>query len=162
SLTAGDWLRASALAALAVVSPLVGTAALVRGLRVPSFADLIGPPSLRQKGTLACVLGALWLVLCVVAAHIALRLVFDPRYKDFPFAPLTAAVLPYVLLSLTRTYRAALARQAGLRPVAETLFAGLLAGSAVYIALNETFANWQAVWLAAVFAAMAITLLRVR
>jgi glucan 1,3-beta-glucosidase len=156
ALTAGDWLRASALAALAIVTPLIGAAALVRGLRAPSFSDLVGPPSLRQTGIFACVLGGLWLALCIVAAHIALGLVFDPRYKDFPFAPLTAAIIPYVILSFRRLDRV------GPRAIAETVFAGLLAGCAVYIALNESFANWQAVWLAAVLAAMAVTLLRVR
>src|SRR5262249_48097140 len=154
--TAGDWLRASALAALAIVSPLAGAVALMRGFRTPRFADLIGPPSLRQKDIFACALGGLWLALCVVAAHIALGLVFDPRYKDFPFGPLPAAVVPYVVPSLRRTY------VAGPRPMAETVFAGLLAGCAVYVTLNETFANWQAAWLAAVLAAMAVTLLRVR
>src|SRR5262249_58974594 len=101
--TAGDWLRASALAALAIVSPLVGAVALMRGFRAPGFADLIGPPSLRQKDIFACALGGLWLALCVVAAHIALGLVFDPRYKDFPFAPFTPPALPHPLPSLPPT-----------------------------------------------------------
>ena len=38
-------------------------------------------------------------------------LVFDPRYKDFPFAPLTAAIVPLLTLSLEdRTARAREAR----------------------------------------------------
>ena len=38
------------------------------------------------------------------------------------------------------------------------VLAGLLGGCAVYIALNESFANWQALWLVAVFLALAVSL----
>ena len=45
---------------------------------------------------------------------------FDPRYKDFPYASLTMAVVPFALLMLNRP-------QIGVRPIAESVFAGLLA-----------------------------------
>jgi LPXTG-motif cell wall-anchored protein len=38
----------------------------------------------------------------------------------------------------------------------------VLAGSAVYIVLNEGFGNWQALWLGAVLAALALILFRRR
>ena len=38
-------------------------------------------------------------MLTVLAMQSALALSFDPRYRDFPFAPLTAAALPFLLLS---------------------------------------------------------------
>jgi glucan 1,3-beta-glucosidase len=53
-------------------------------------------------------------------------------------------------------------RPAGFRPAAETLAAAVLAVCAVYIAINETFANWQALWLCAGLIGLAITLTRTR
>jgi hypothetical protein len=38
----------------------------------------------------------------------------------------------------------------------------LLAGSSVYIAFDESFANCQSLWLCAVFLALALTLWRLR
>jgi hypothetical protein len=38
----------------------------------------------------------------------------------------------------------------------------LLVLSVVYIVPNETLANWQSLWLCAAFAALALTLFRVR
>jgi len=86
----------------------------------------------------------------------ALGLVFDPRYRDFTFAPLTAAAVPYAVVS-------ALARRgAGRRGLAETVGAVTLSGSAVYIAFNESFANWQAIWFAATLIVLAVTLARLQ
>ena len=48
---------------------------------------------------------------------------FDPRYRDFPFAAMTMAVVPFSMLMLLNR------PQDGVRPIAETVFAGLLAGS---------------------------------
>ena len=42
------------------------------------------------------------------------------------------------------------------------LLSAVLAVSAVYIALNETFANWQAIWLCAGFLGLAVILARAR
>src|SRR5207253_9586503 len=88
SLTAGDWLRSLTMTALAIAAPLVGAAALVRGETVPGFARMLGPRTMRPKDALAVALGLALIMLCVVAVQVALGLVFDPRYKDFPFAPL--------------------------------------------------------------------------
>jgi glucan 1,3-beta-glucosidase len=49
-----------------------------------------------------------------------------------------------------------------MRPAAETLAAAMLAASAVYIAINETLANWQALWLAAGLIGLAVILVRAR
>jgi len=121
---------------------------------VPGFARLLGPARLRPKRALNLVLGAALIVLCIVSVQVALGLVFDPRYKDFPFAPLTAAAVPYAVL--------AIATRPGGRGLVETLFCALLGACAIYVVLNEGFANWQALWLAAVFGALAISLWRVR
>jgi hypothetical protein len=45
---------------------------------------------------------------------------------------------------------------------AELVSAVTLAASAIYIVLNETFANWQATWLSALLAVLAVTLFRLR
>jgi len=82
--------------------------------------------------------------------------VFDPRYRDFPFAPLTAAVLPFVVHGFL------VGRAKGPRGVAEMSATGVLAFSVVYIVFNETFANWQSLWVCAVLAALAFTLAQAR
>jgi glucan 1,3-beta-glucosidase len=94
------------------------------------------------------------MVVTVLAVQSALALSFDPRYRDFPFAPLTAAVLPFVLLR----WGAA----TGARALAETVAAVVLALCAVFIVWNETLANWQALWFAAALALLAVSLLRAR
>jgi hypothetical protein len=86
----------------------------------------------------------------------ALALSFDPRYRDFPFAPMTAAIVPFVLLSLVAPARN------GARPLAETLAAAILALCAIFIVWNETPANWQALWFAATLAGLVLSLLRTR
>ena len=156
SLTMGDWLRSLAMVGLAVGAPLAGAIALARGHRVPAFARVLGPAELRTRGRLALLLGAMLIVLAVVAVQAALGLVFDPRYKDFPFAPLTAAVVPYMVLVLIGN------RGSGRRGAAELAFAAVLATSAIYVVLNESFANWQALWIGALFVTLAATLILVR
>jgi hypothetical protein len=52
--------------------------------------------------------------------------------------------------------------RAGPRGHAETIAAIVLAGSAVYIVLNEGFANWQALWFGAVLTMLAVTIDRRR
>jgi exo-beta-1,3-glucanase (GH17 family) len=156
SLTAGDWLRSVVMVGLAVAAPLAAAAALVRGYRVPAFWRILGPVEQRVSGRLALAIGLMLIALAVVAAQVALGLVFDPRYKDFPFAPLTAAVAPYAILVLTHR------RRGGRQGAAEIGFAAVLVAAAIYIVLNESFANWQALWLGAVLITLAATLLLVR
>jgi glucan 1,3-beta-glucosidase len=153
SLTFGDWLRSLAWAAVAITSPLLGAAAIAYGTRLPSFAQLLGRRS-RACSWLRLSLGAALIVLAVLAVQAALGLVFDPRYRDFPFAPLTGAVAPFLLM--TTPWR--------LRPkpaAAEAAIAATLAASTVYIVFNEGFANWQALWFGAGSAALALTLVQV-
>jgi glucan 1,3-beta-glucosidase len=101
-------------------------------------------------------LGLLLIALCVLAMEAALALAFDPRYRDFPFAPLTAAALPFLLLSLTPS------RPAGPRAIAETAAAVVLGLCAIAAVWNETLANWQALWFGGAVLAVAITLVRAR
>ena len=69
--------------------------------------------------------------LMLVSVEAALGLVFDPRYRDIPFAPLTAAAVPFLVLL------ASTPRPTGSRAIAETVAAAVLALSAVYIVFNE-------------------------
>ena len=91
----------------------------------------------------------------LIGSETALGFVFDPRYRDFPYAALTMAVVPFATLLLNRP-------KVGRRPVAETVFAGLLAGSAVYIGLNEGRDNWQSLWTCAIYLLFAVTLWQAR
>ena len=98
----------------------------------------------------------IFIVLVLLALQAALGLVFDPRYRDFPFAPLTAAVVPFLVLMI------AVPRPGGPRAIAETVAGVALIASAGYIAINESFANWQAAWFCAGVAGLAVILLRAR
>jgi exo-beta-1,3-glucanase (GH17 family) len=156
SLTAGDWLRSLAWAALAVLAPVAAAAAAARATAAPSFARVLAPRGQRLDDALGLALGLLLIAVTVLAVQAALGLDFDPRYRDFPFAPLTAAVVPLLVSSLLAP------RPKGPHPVAEMVAAATLVLSAIYIALDETFANWQALWLCAGLLALAVTLGRAR
>jgi glucan 1,3-beta-glucosidase len=154
SLTVGDWLRSCAWAAVALIAPALVTAALGRGARVPNFAQMLGRAAQRPRDWLELSLGVVLIALAVLAVQAALGLVFDPRYRDFPFAPLTGAVVPFLVLARWKGRPKA--------PAAERTAATTLVLSALYIAVNEGFANWQALWFSAGLLAMAFTLLQAR
>ncbi len=102
------------------------------------------------------ILGIVLLVITAIATQTALGFVFDPRYRDFQFAALTMAVVP--LLLLTAINRPV----AGTRPITESVFAGTLALSAIYIGFNEGPANWQSLWTCGLYLLLALTLSRAR
>ncbi|HET7848808.1 MAG TPA: beta-(1-6) glucans synthase [Pseudolabrys sp.] len=156
SYAIGGWVRSVAFASLAAVAPPIMAAALTAGVAIPRFSEVVGPAPMRIGDPLARLAGAIVMALTVMAVQSALGLVFDPRYKDFPFAPLAAAALPVVLLALTTAGRK------GARGAAEIAAAGVLALSIVYIVPNEGFANWQSLWFCVGLAALALTLVRVR
>ena len=156
SLGVNGWVRSIALATVAALSAPIVSAALVRGEPIPSFTRLLGPASQRIRDPLATAVGIVLIAVMVLAVLTALGLVFDPRYKDFPFAPLTAAIAPFLFHTVT------MPRPAGARGVAESLSAGLLALAVPYIVLNEGVANWQSLWLCAALLALAVTLVQVR
>ena len=161
SLGAGGWLRALAFAVVALLAPPSLSAAVMRGTPLPRFSSLLGPATGRIRDPLARLVGALMIATTLLALLTALGLVFDPRYQNFPFAPLSAAVLPFFMHSVTMPRprgRQILSRFGA----AELAAAGVLALAALYIALNESFANWQSLWLCAALAALAFSLARVR
>ena len=103
------------------------------------------------------VLGLVLVVTALIGAETALGFVFDPRYRDFPFASLTMAVVPFAgLMLLNRP-------QQGVRPIAEAVFAGLLAAAALYTGCSTKASdNWQSLWTCAIYFLLAVTLWRAR
>jgi exo-beta-1,3-glucanase (GH17 family) len=156
SLGVGGWLRSLAFLLAAVLAPLIGAAALMRRVQVPSFSEVIGPPDIRVRDSLGRTLGLCLILLTVLALHAALGLSFNPRYLDFPFAPLTAALVPFLLLSVMSP------PAAGRGGVAERVAGAVLVLCAIYIVWNETLHNWQAVWFGAALGLLAFILARAR
>ncbi len=155
SLGPGGWMRWGLLCAAGIAAPLLAANALMRGAHLPTFAQLLslqGPrPSLRTY-----LLGGALVVTTLIAVETALGFVFDPRYRDFPFGALSMAVVPlFSLMWLNRP-------KAGVRPMAEAVFAGLLTLSVVYIGFNEGGANWQSLWTCALYLLLAFTLWQAR
>lgn len=152
----GGWLRWGALLAAGVIAPPLGANAIMAGRPLPTFLSLIGPRQGRNRSWLTALLGLALVATVLVGVESALSFVFDPRYKDFPFASLTMAVLPFWSLAwLNRP-------ETGVRPIAESVFAGLFVFAAVYVAFNEGPNNWQSLWSCGAFAALGITLWRAR
>ena len=152
----GGWLGWGALLAAAIASPLLCANALMSGRALPTFLELLGPRDARVRSALTMILGVALLVTTLIGAETALGFVFDPRYRDFPFAALTMAVVPLATLMLLNR------PQQGVRPIAEAVFAGLLAGAALYTVFNEGSSNWQSLWTCAVYFLLAVTLWQAR
>jgi glucan 1,3-beta-glucosidase len=149
SLGPVGWAMSSLMAGLAILCPPVAAIALMRGVARPPFAALLGGAS-PPDGRLAHTAGVLLLALSVVAVAIALGLTFDPRYRDFPFAPLTAATVPWLVLAVWQPQPS--------RGAAETVAAAVLLPATLFVVWNEGFANWQSLWVCAVFLALSVTL----
>jgi glucan 1,3-beta-glucosidase len=154
SYSVGGWLRSFVLVAIAALAPIVCAAACATGHALPPFAFLLGRRN-ETRDALGVALAGIFMVLTLLSLQEALGLVFDPRYRDFTFAPLGAAAFAFLMLTFT-------APASGPRAAAETVAAAALAGSAIYIMPNETFANWQAIWFCVAILCVAVTLVRVR
>jgi exo-beta-1,3-glucanase (GH17 family) len=152
----GGWLRWGALLAAGTAAPLLCANALMSGRALPTFVELLGPREDRTRSVPTVLLGTALVVTVLIAAETALGFVFDPRYKDFPFAALTMSVLPFAtLMVLNRP-------QEGARPIAEAVFAALFAISALYTVFNEGLNNWQSLWTCASYFLLGITLWQAR
>jgi len=140
----------------AVTAPLLSTYALMSGRGLPSFLEVLGPTKGLTPFFMANMLGVTLIVTTLIATQTALSLIFDARWRDFPFAALTMAVVPFWTLAFLN------GSKSGKRPLAEAVFAGLFALSAVYVVLNEGFENWQALWTGAVYVLLGSALWRAR
>ncbi|QOZ34414.1 beta-(1-6) glucans synthase [Bradyrhizobium sp. CCBAU 53421] len=150
------WLHWGALLAAAIASPLLTAHALIAGRSLPTFLELVGPRDYRGKGAIGALLAIVLVITTVIAAETALGFTFDPRYRDFPYASLTMAVVPFALLTMLNRPKE------GLRPLAESVFAGLLVIAALYTMFNEGTINWQSDWTCVMYLLLAATLWRAR
>jgi glucan 1,3-beta-glucosidase len=153
----GGWIRGAAFIAVGLGAPMVAAMTLAANETVPAFAQVLSNVEMRSFGLIPRAGGLVLAAATVLATQTALGLVFDPRYRDFTNAQLSAAVAPFAIIIMLGARRGG-----GFRGRAETLAAITVAGSAVYIVLNEGFANWQALWFGAVLAVLAFTLDRQR
>ena len=120
--------------------PSASAYALARGDRLAGFAEALDPSRWRRHDLVEIVLAALLAATVVAAMHVALGLVFDPRYKDFPFAALAGPVIALAVLGLATA-------RAPIKPgAAEIAAAIVLTGSALFVIANEGIANWQALF----------------
>lgn len=151
----GDRLRAVAILVLALVVPMAASYAVARGDRLAGFARALDPSHWRGPDRIEIVVAALLAATMVAAIHVALGLVFDPRYKDFPIAALAGPVLALAVLAFA-------GGNAPARPgAAEIAAATVLVGSALFVIANEGIANWQALLFASLLLVLALTALRV-
>ena len=141
----GGWLLQGLLLAAGIAAPLLSTNALMSGRALPAFLEVLGPPKGRTPFFMTNMLGITLIVTTLIAAETALSLVFDARWRDFPFAALTMAVVPFWTLAFLNRPKS------GTRPLAEAVFAGLFAVAALYIIFNEGSDNWQAMWTGAAY-----------
>ncbi len=152
----GGWLLWGSLLAAAFASPVLCASALMSGRSLPTFLDLIGPRESRTQSFPTLLLGSALTVSTLIAAQTAFGALFDSRWRDLPFAALTMAAVPFLTLTLLNRPKS------GPRPMAEAVFAGLFAAAAVYTVFIEGTQNWQAMWMAAAYFLLGITLWRAR
>lgn len=153
----GDRFRSVFLFVLAIVLPGVAAYSVARSEPLYGLAAALNLPLARRRDWPERVLVLLLACTVVAAIHVALGLVFDPRYKDFPLAPLTAAIVSLAIVAFSN--RANAVTDPG---AAELAIAATLCGSAMFIIVNETAANWQAVWLSLLLVLLGLTTVRAR
>lgn len=155
SLGVGGWIRGAALVGLALLVPAACAVAVGRRTRLITLTLALNseatPGAPFFDRCLALVLAAV----IVLAAQIGFGLVFDPRYKDFQFAGLTPIITAFAFYAVVAgPGRVTEGRQA------EAIAAGLFLAAGLYVPLNETLANWQALWTGSLFVVLALTLWR--
>jgi exo-beta-1,3-glucanase (GH17 family) len=153
----GRWIGSVVLLVAAIGAPLLCANALMSGRTLPTFPEILGPRSSRSCFGWSLALGRIFTLMTLAACETALGLVFDPRYRDFPFASLTIAVVSCFMLRFFNRPEIS-DRRPHQRPLAEVLFAGLLGVSAGYIAFHEGQENWQSLWTCAAYLGLAVTL----
>jgi glucan 1,3-beta-glucosidase len=152
----GGWLLWGSLLAAATAAPVLCANALMSGRSLPTFLELVGPREYQNRSAPTIILGLALMVTAVIGAQSALGFVFDPRYRDFPFAALTMAAVPFAAVTLLNRPKQ------GMRPVAEAAFAALFAAAALYTGFNEGPDNWQSLWTCAAYVLLGVTLWQAR
>jgi hypothetical protein len=152
----GGWLLQGSLLAAAIAAPLLSAHASMMERALPAFHELLTPTEGQSQHFTTRILGFTLIVTTLIAAQTALGLVFDARWRDFSFAALTMAVVPFWTVGILKPARS------GAQPLAEAVFAGLFGAAALYIIFNEGFNNWQSLWTSAAYLVLGITLWRPR
>lgn len=155
SLGIGGWIRGVALLALALLVPLTCAAGIGLRARRPSLTAALNPAATPEATGFERLLAVLLAASIVLTVQIAFGLVFDPRYKDFQFAGLTPIITAFAFYALISG-----PRPPGDERHAEIIAGAVLFGSGLYVAVNETFANWQALWTSGLFVLLGLTLWR--
>jgi exo-beta-1,3-glucanase (GH17 family) len=150
----GDRLRSAGMIGLSLLVPMIAAVAVMRKTPLPPIAVALNAPLHRRVDLWSLLLAILFAATLVAAIHVALGLVFDPRYKDFQLALLSGPVLALAIVALVKT---AVRRAPG---AAEWTAAALLAGSALFVMVHEGPANWQAQWFGGLLVVLALTALR--
>jgi exo-beta-1,3-glucanase (GH17 family) len=151
-----SWVMQSLLLAAAVAAPLLASMAVISQRALPPLPDVIGRTESRVRSVDTIMLGGTLAMVTFIAAITALNLVFDPRWRDFPYPALTMAAIPLWMVTLLNRSKS------GSNPNAQAGFATLLAAAALYIVFNEGFANWQSLWLCAAYGLLSVTLWRLQ
>lgn len=146
-----DWMFSGLVLALAFAVPPVAAAASVRRTPFPSFGGMIDPAQRSAMKSLEKAVAALFVLVVIVAVQAALTLTFDPAIRDIPFAAMTGSIVALLVLAFHNP------RGESKPSLAEPLTAALLAATSLFIVINETFWNWQALWFAALLLALAWT-----
>jgi hypothetical protein len=146
----------SLLLAAAIAAPLLSAMAVMSERALPPLHDLIGRTESRVRSPETIMLGGTLAAATLIAAVTALNLVFDPRWRDFPYPALTMAAIPLGMVTLFNRSKSSA------NPKAEASFAALLAAAALFILFNEGFGNWQSLWLCAAYGLLSVTLWRVQ
>jgi len=149
----GDWIRALITVGLALAVPAIAGFAIARGTELPGFAFALNRSDAHRLNWPAFILAFLFVVSVATAIQVALGLVTDSRYQDFPFAALS----PVGFAFATVAFRPKRKSKPGLAEIVAMI---VLSGSALFIVVNEGLHNWQALWVAALLILLSFACLR--
>jgi exo-beta-1,3-glucanase (GH17 family) len=150
----GDRLRSAGMIVLSLLVPMAAAGAVAHSAPLGSLAVALNAPLRQRLSAWSVLLAILFAGTLVGTIHVALGLVFDPRYKDFQLALLSGPVAALAIVSFFKKPATPLAG------IAEWVAAGVLAGSALFVGFNEGIANWQALWFGGLLLVLALTAYR--
>ena len=96
----GDRLRSAGMIVLSLLVPMVAAGAVARSAPLGSLAVALNAPLRHGLSAWSVLLAILFAATLVAAIHVALGLVFDPRYKDFQLALLSGPVVALAVVAL--------------------------------------------------------------
>ena len=89
----GDRLRSTGMIVLSLLVPMAAAGAVARSAPLGGLAVALNAPVRQGLSDWSLLLAILFAATLVAAIHVALGLVFDPRYKDFQLALLSGPVV---------------------------------------------------------------------